>query len=53
MTQARPVVDPACATCKGTGRVAGRPCVPYSLPLTPEEIAFLYGETMPDAPAQP
>ncbi|KWX03630.1 hypothetical protein TH66_12385 [Carbonactinospora thermoautotrophica] len=53
ITGMRAVVDPACATCHGTGQVNGNPCGPCSLPLTPSEIAFLYGKKVPDAPAQP
>ncbi|KWW98861.1 hypothetical protein LI90_3855 [Carbonactinospora thermoautotrophica] len=52
MSEPRAVVDPACATCHGTGTVNGNPCGPCSLPLTPELIAALYGERVPDAPAQ-
>ncbi|KWW99577.1 hypothetical protein LI90_3572 [Carbonactinospora thermoautotrophica] len=53
ITGMRAVVDPACATCHGTGQVNGNPCGPCSLLLTPSEIAFLYGKKVPDAPAQP
>ncbi|WP_158009924.1 hypothetical protein [Carbonactinospora thermoautotrophica] len=53
MTGPRAVIDPACATCHGTGTVNGNPCGPCSLLLTPSEIAFLYGTGVPDAPAQP
>ncbi|WP_267593248.1 hypothetical protein [Carbonactinospora thermoautotrophica] len=52
-TRLRAVVDPACATCHGTGTVNGNPCGPCSLLLTPSEIAFLYGKKVPDASAQP
>ncbi|KWX00772.1 hypothetical protein TH66_03195 [Carbonactinospora thermoautotrophica] len=46
-TELRAVVDSACATCHGAGTVNGNPCLSCSLLLTPEEIAFLYGEEVP------
>ncbi|KWX02258.1 hypothetical protein LI90_3301 [Carbonactinospora thermoautotrophica] len=52
-TGTRAVVDPACATCHGTGQVNGNPCGPCSLPLTPQQIKALYGGDGADAPAQP